>query len=129
MVFVESIPEPIMTNGEKTIKLAHPDGFYIAQHPKGADVFLGFATTSGQISTMNEVRGSTFMQAIAEHLSNEYEKMNLEEIYLAVTKIVAEEFYQVTYEPGKVNDFMQIPEKISTLREKVYFIKNVEVSL
>ncbi len=102
-------------------QLAQPDDsfFRITYHPKGADIFIGFATTGGQISAMGKNNGSVFMQTLAEHLNNNYKELHLDEIYTAVTDVVSGKLKLVN-DNGQQRNFMQIPEKVSTLRKNLY---------
>ena len=67
------------------------------------------------------------MQTLAAILDQNYEKMHLEQMFTLVTDIVAREFHQVKCDTQKGKDFMQIPEKISTLRAKLYFTSDPHI--
>ncbi len=88
---------------------------------------MGFATRPGQISAMYDSRGSTFIQTLGIILEQNYEKMHLEGMFTLVTDIVAREFHQVKCDTNKAKDFMQIPEKISTLRVRLYFTSDPHI--
>ena len=114
----------------KTVELAggyESSGNFM--QPIGANVYVGFATTPGQIATIHKESGSTFNKKLAEYLRHHYQTMHVEEIFQSVTRAVSDKVSHVRGSDGSIKEFMQIPERRSTLRKYLYFTSQPKIKV
>ncbi len=96
------------------------DIFPVKLRPKDADVFIGYPTTEGQVSTIDAQIGSTFFQELAECIRENYKNKCLDKMFTMVTNVVAREKCHI----DDFGEYMHIPQKVSTLRQPLYFKKH-----
>ncbi len=66
----------------------------------------------------------SFSHVWPEFLLEHHEKMHLEEMYLAATKTIANDYLRISSYLRDEQDLRGIPQKISTLRKRLYFTGN-----
>ncbi len=119
------------TEGTKTVHLAggcETSGNFTQS--KKANVFVGFATTRGQIATIDKDEGSTYNKALAQTLRDNYQTWHIEEMFKHVIQAVSDEVTHVECNEGGtkiIKEFVQIPELYSTLRRLLYFTSNPKI--
>ncbi len=84
-------------------------------------IFVGFSTVPGQKSTVRKDRGSLFIKVLTECLQKHGTTIPLEDLYLIITSMVAEEDFLYEGTDGTAQQYRQVPQKVSTLRKKLYF--------
>ncbi len=97
-----------------------PDAFLIKLQPKDADVFIGYPTTEGQVSTMDAQIGSTFFQELAQCIRDNYKNKCLDKMFTMVTNVVAKEKCHL----DDFGEYMHTPQKVSTRRQSLFFKKD-----
>ncbi len=72
---------------------------------------------------IGKIRGSQFLETLAKCIRDGYKTTSFEDMFLMVTDAVAEQLYKVRVR-GQIQDYMQIPQKVSTLRRALYFTEH-----
>ncbi len=101
--------------------LANPDTPFFRLQPRDADVFIGYSTTPGQMSPISRFKGTAFFQVLGQCLLEKYLTMHLDQIYTLVTDIVADKHHNVKLSNGKDDCHKHVPQKVSTLRQDLFF--------
>ncbi len=102
------------------------NSFTVRLHPRDADVFIGYPTTEGQITTISQFSGSAFFHTLAKYLKDCFNSCSLDQIYTMVTDDVAEQNYQMRQ---RNIEYKHVPQKVSTLRQTLYFTNNPQLKV
>jgi hypothetical protein len=90
--------------------------------PIGSDLFVGHATTSGNVSVTRS-KSSPFIEAFCEQVQLLYQSTSFLNIFQRVQQKVSEISSQVSKRDGTSCNVMQIPELKSTLRMDLFLLK------
>ena len=110
------VPGPEDDTDDDTVDLA--TAYNINLHPQDSDVFIGFSTTEGKLSPISRSRGSVFFQELGRVLQDNFKIYTLDEMFIRVTDIVAEDVHRLN---PRFPQYMHVPQKVSTLRALLYF--------
>ncbi len=120
MYFTGGRYQPVGTRELDGTQSLMSDAFPLKLHPRDADVFIGYSTTEGQITTIDAQIGSTFFQELAECIRENFKNKCLDKMFTMVTNVVARD----TINLRDFGQYMHVPQKVSMLRHPLYFRQN-----